>query len=77
MVPKYCFLTRGASQRPKARAKAPMRIPTTTEDTPRDVANTARAPAPATQSGQCAEAVLEVAKIRNTAKRDAVFFMKL
>ena len=71
----YCFLMSGANQRPNARAKAPVNIPTTTEDTPKDVANTARAPAPATQSGQWASAVLGITKAKIATKRSSIFFM--
>jgi len=52
----YCFFTIPEIHRLSANAKAPIRTPTTTEETPSEAAKMANAPAPAVQSGQCADA---------------------
>lgn len=58
---------------PRAKLNAPMKSPTTTVETPIEVAKTAKMPAPATQSGQCADADLGK-RVRITAKNNLRMF---
>jgi 3-deoxy-D-arabino-heptulosonate 7-phosphate (DAHP) synthase class II len=70
----YAFLGNLASQVDKARANPPIITPTTIEEMPIDAANTARAPAPTVQSGQCANAIFGK---NATVKRNDNFFISI
>src|SRR3990167_4079871 len=61
--------------KPRAKAKAPIITPTTSDDIPKDAAKTARAPAPTVQSGQWAKAIFGIS-VRIDAAKSNDFFIR-